>query len=51
NRTFNNGIGMVVVIDAASAAACAAMLREAGETVYEIGVIASIGDGAAVMVR
>ncbi|NDP63020.1 phosphoribosylformylglycinamidine cyclo-ligase [Polaromonas sp.] len=51
NRTFNNGIGMVVVIDAASAADCAAMLREAGETVYEIGVIASIGDGAAVMVR
>jgi phosphoribosylformylglycinamidine cyclo-ligase len=50
NRTFNNGIGMVVVIDAASAAACAAMLRAAGETVYEIGVIAAIGDGASVMV-
>jgi len=50
NRTFNNGIGMVVVIDAASAAACAATLREAGETVYEIGVIAPIGDGAAVTV-
>ena len=33
NRTFNNGIGMVVVIDAASAAACAAMLRASGETV------------------
>jgi phosphoribosylformylglycinamidine cyclo-ligase len=41
---------MVVVIDAGSAAACAATLREAGETVYEIGVIAPIGDGAAVMV-
>ena len=50
NRTFNNGIGMVVVIDAASAAACADMLRAAGETVYEIGVIAPIGDGAAVIV-
>jgi phosphoribosylformylglycinamidine cyclo-ligase len=50
NRTFNNGIGMVVVIDAASAAACAATLREAGETVYEIGVIAAIGDGASVTV-
>ena len=50
NRTFNNGIGMVVVIDAANAAACAATLREAGETVYEIGVIAPIGDGAAVTV-
>ena len=50
NRTFNNGIGMVVVIDAASAAACAATLRDAGETVYEIGVIAAIGEGAAVTV-
>jgi phosphoribosylformylglycinamidine cyclo-ligase len=51
NRTFNNGIGMVVVIDAASAAACAATLRAAGETVYEIGVIAERGDSAAVLVR
>ena len=39
NRTFNNGIGMVVVIDAAHAAACAQTLRDAGEAVYEIGVI------------
>ena len=51
NRTFNNGIGMVVVIDAANASACADMLRAAGEQVYQIGVIAPIGDGAAVMVR
>jgi phosphoribosylformylglycinamidine cyclo-ligase len=50
NRTFNNGIGMVVVIDAGSAAACAAMLRSAGETVYEIGVIAALGKGASVTV-
>ncbi|RYF84216.1 MAG: phosphoribosylformylglycinamidine cyclo-ligase [Comamonadaceae bacterium] len=50
NRTFNNGIGMVVVIDAAAAAACAATLRDAGETVYEIGVIAPRGEGAAVQV-
>jgi phosphoribosylformylglycinamidine cyclo-ligase len=50
NRTFNNGIGMVVVINAAEAAACAATLRAAGETVYEIGVIAPKGDGAAVVV-
>jgi len=50
NRTFNNGIGMVVVIDAASAKACAASLRAAGETVHEIGVIAARGDGAAVTV-
>ena len=50
NRTFNNGIGMVVVIDAAEAAACAATLRAAGETVHEIGVIAERGAGAAVVV-
>ena len=48
NRTFNNGIGMVVVIDAANAAACAAMLRAAGEAVYEIGVIAARGEGGSV---
>lgn len=50
NRTFNNGIGMVVVIDAAEAAACADTLRAAGETVHEIGAIAPRGDGAAVVV-
>lgn len=51
NRTFNNGIGMCVVIDASHAPALAQMLREAGETVYEIGVIGPIGDGAAVTVN
>ncbi|NMM05413.1 phosphoribosylformylglycinamidine cyclo-ligase [Polaromonas sp.] len=50
NRTFNNGIGMVVVIDAANAAICASMLRVAGETVYEIGVIAARVEGASVTV-
>ena len=50
NRTFNNGIGMVVVIDAAEAAVCAATLRAAGETVHEIGTIAERGTGAAVVV-
>jgi len=50
NRTFNNGIGMVVVVDAANAAATAHMLREAGEQVFEIGVIAARGEGAAVVV-
>ena len=39
NRTFNNGIGMVVVIAAAHAAACAQTLRDAGEAVYAIGTI------------
>jgi phosphoribosylformylglycinamidine cyclo-ligase len=50
NRTFNNGIGMVVVVDAANAKAAAETLRQGGETVYEIGVIADRGTGAAVTV-
>ena len=51
NRTFNNGIGMVVVVDAANASATAQTLREQGETVYEIGVVAPIGTGAAVEIH
>ena len=51
NRTFNNGIGMVVVIEAAQAEACAATLRTAGEQVYRIGTIAERGEGAAVLVQ
>ncbi len=50
NRTFNNGIGMVVVVDAANAQATAATLRDAGESVYEIGVIGAREQGAAVTV-
>ena len=50
NRTFNHGIGMVVVIAAEEAAACAATLRAQGETVYEIGVIGPRGAGAPVVV-
>jgi phosphoribosylformylglycinamidine cyclo-ligase len=50
NRTFNNGIGMVVVIDAAHAKACAQKLQDLGESVHTIGVIATKGDGAAVEV-
>ena len=50
NRTFNNGIGMVLVVDAANAAATAKTLSEAGEAVYQIGVIAAKGDGASVTV-
>jgi phosphoribosylformylglycinamidine cyclo-ligase len=50
NRTFNNGIGMVVVVDAASAAAVTQTLRDLGETVFEIGAIAPQGAGAAVVV-
>ena len=50
NRTFNNGIGMVVVVDAEAAAATAATLRELGESVYEIGRIAEQGAGEQVVV-
>ncbi|MFM8864479.1 MAG: phosphoribosylformylglycinamidine cyclo-ligase [Limnohabitans sp.] len=50
NRTFNNGIGMVVVIAASQAEACAATLRSLGETVYTIGRIAPQGEGAQVVV-
>ena len=50
NRTFNNGIGMVVVVDAANAEATAATLRAAGEQVYAMGTIAPRGDGATVVV-
>jgi phosphoribosylformylglycinamidine cyclo-ligase len=50
NRTFNNGIGMVVVVDAASADACAATLRAQGEMVYRIGHIGELGAGASVTV-
>ena len=51
NRTFNNGSGMVLVLDAANADACAATLRASGEQVYRIGAIAERGSDAAVLVR
>jgi phosphoribosylformylglycinamidine cyclo-ligase len=50
NRTFNNGIGMVVVVGADQAAATAATLSGLGEKVYTIGQIAARGQGAAVEV-
>jgi phosphoribosylformylglycinamidine cyclo-ligase len=50
NRTFNNGIGMVVVVAPAEAAAVAETLRQAGESVHEIGRIAPRGNGAPVTV-
>ena len=50
NRTFNNGIGMVVVIAADQAKACADTLRSLGETVYTIGSIAPQGQGPQVVV-
>jgi phosphoribosylformylglycinamidine cyclo-ligase len=50
NRTFNNGIGMVVVVGSAAAKATAQTLRAAGETVYEIGAVAARDGSAAVVV-
>ena len=47
NRTFNNGIGMVVVVDAANAQATAQTLRDAGEQVFQIGVIGARVEGVA----
>jgi phosphoribosylformylglycinamidine cyclo-ligase len=49
NRTFNNGIGMVVVIDAANASACAKTLTDLGERVYTIGAIVERTSGPAVI--
>jgi phosphoribosylformylglycinamidine cyclo-ligase len=51
NRTFNNGIGMVVVVAPEAAAACAATLEQQGERVYEIGSIVERGEGPAVVLR
>ncbi len=39
NRTFNNGIGMVLILAADQAAACAAALQGMGEQVHTIGRI------------
>ena len=41
---------MVVVVPAEAAEATAATLRELGESVYSIGAIAELGNGAAVVV-
>lgn len=38
-RTFNMGVGMVLVLDPAEADAVRAHLREHGETFYELGKI------------
>jgi phosphoribosylformylglycinamidine cyclo-ligase len=38
-RTFNMGVGMVLVVDPAEADAVRAHLKENGETFYELGKI------------
>lgn len=44
-RVFNCGVGMVVVVDAASADAVTATLRAEGETVSRLGEIVAQGEG------
>ncbi|MBD1549213.1 phosphoribosylformylglycinamidine cyclo-ligase [Roseibium aggregatum] len=43
-RTFNCGVGMVVVVSADEADAVAAVLAQEGETVFRIGAIEAAGD-------
>ncbi|WP_166141622.1 phosphoribosylformylglycinamidine cyclo-ligase [Methylosinus sp. RM1] len=50
-RTFNCGIGMVVVVAKDGADEAVAALREAGETPIAIGEIAATGDGPRVVTR
>ena len=50
-RTFNCGIGMAAIVAPDSAAELTAVLRDAGETVFEIGRIEGRGDGAAATVE
>lgn len=45
-RTFNSGIGMVVVVEKESAQEIVSLLTKAGETVYTIGVLTSRGSEA-----
>jgi phosphoribosylformylglycinamidine cyclo-ligase len=50
-RTFNCGIGMVVVVAAEDADRIARCLGEAGETVFRIGAIVPRGDGEGTRIR
>ena len=47
HRVFNCGIGMVLIVSAADAASAQALLRDSGETVWQIGVIARRKSGEA----
>jgi phosphoribosylformylglycinamidine cyclo-ligase len=50
-RVFNCGIGMVLIVAAGEARRAAATLRDAGETVYDIGAVEqATGEPQAVIV-
>lgn len=46
-RTFNVGLGMVVVVPADKAQEAVDILREGGETVYTVGTVTALKDGDA----
>ena len=48
NRTFNNGIGMVVVVSAEDAQAVAHAFAQSGESVHTIGRVVQRHEGACV---
>lgn len=43
-RTFNCGIGMVLIVDATKAGQCEELLRSAGEDVVKLGKVISNKD-------
>jgi phosphoribosylformylglycinamidine cyclo-ligase len=45
HRTFNCGIGMAVIVAAADAERAMHLLRESGETVWQIGSIENRAEG------
>jgi len=45
-RTFNVGLGLIVVADASRATETADLLRAGGETVFEVGRVVPVADGA-----
>jgi phosphoribosylamine--glycine ligase/phosphoribosylformylglycinamidine cyclo-ligase len=44
SRTFNCGIGMVIVADAANVAEIRSLLESVNETVYELGTVTTKAD-------
>merc|ERR1711976_396344 len=49
-RTFNNGVGMVLVVKADKVAEAKELLKQAGEVVYDLGVLVN-GEGEQVVMK